>query len=95
MPEHPFCQSDGIVLEHRLVAEKYLLNEENSVIIDGRAYLKKEYVVHHKNHDRLDNRVENLEIMRKGDHSKMHCKERKMRRDAKSGRFICIEVETA
>ena len=30
------------------------------------------YVVHHKNHDPLDNRPENLELMKWGDHSKLH-----------------------
>ena len=30
------------------------------------------YVVHHKNHDKLDNRPENLELMRWGEHAAVH-----------------------
>ena len=60
--------------EHRLVAEKYLLNETNSVEINGERYLKPEYDVHHKNFDKLDNRVENLEVLTRSDHLKLHHK---------------------
>jgi len=38
MPEHPFCNIDGFVFEHRLIAEEYLLNDANSVLIHGKRY---------------------------------------------------------
>jgi len=73
-PEHPNCMSDGYVAEHRLVIEKAL----------GR-YLGKNEDVHHKNRNTKDNRVENLDVMLKSEHGRMHSLERwrtlKTRRD--------------
>ena len=74
VPEHPFAVAGGRVREHRLVAEKYLLNETNSIEINGERYLKPEYDVHHKNFDKLDNRVVNLEVLTRSDHKKLHHK---------------------
>lgn len=69
---HPFKNGDGFVFEHRLIAEKYLLNENNSIEIDGIKYLSKEYHVHHLDFDRLNNDVENLCVVNKTLHSKFH-----------------------
>lgn len=86
-PNHPFCDKDGWVLEHRLVAEKHLLDESNSVLIDGKMYLSPEYVVHHKNFDRKDNRIENLKVMTKGEHQSFHAKLNMVDRNSETGRF--------
>lgn len=83
---HPFRNSDDFVMEHRLVAEKCLFNDENSIEIDGKKYLKKEYVVHHINFDRTDNRVENLIVMQKGEHTELHNKLNPQNRDS-NGRY--------
>lgn len=47
--------------EHQHVMEQFI----------GRR-LEKGEIVHHKNKNRLDNRIENLEVMKIGDHLEMH-----------------------
>ena len=42
------------------------------------------FVIHHKNFDRLNNRIENLQMMSKYEHSKLH---NKMRKREKNGRY--------
>ena len=60
-PNHPNCDNQGYVREHRLVMEKHL----------GRL-LKKDEVIHHINHKRDDNKINNLIIMNKKEHDIMH-----------------------
>ena len=85
--DHPFCDCDGFVFEHRLIAEKYLLTEENSIEINGVRYLKPEYDVHHINEDRMDNRVENLIVLTKAEHRRIHNLLNPRNRD-ELGRFV-------
>jgi len=65
VPMHPEANNRGYVYEHRIIAEKMI----------GRS-LKKNEVVHHKNRIRWDNRKENLAVMDKRTHSRLHMRDR-------------------
>ena len=65
IPTHPHSNNDGYVMEHILVMEEHI----------GR-YLNEGEVVHHINHNRIDNRIENLQLMTFKEHSALHMRER-------------------
>lgn len=69
VPDHPNASSDGYVFLHTVVMEKAI----------GR-YLNSCEVVHHVNHIRNDNRLENLVLMNRHEHMSMHMKERHLKR---------------
>lgn len=89
--DHPFRDKEDFVFEHRLVAEKYLLNDENSVMVDGKRYLSPDYVVHHKNFNRLDNNIWNLQVMEKSEHQRLHMRLNAVDRNREDGRFMKSE----
>lgn len=64
-PGHPLAKSDGYVLEHRLVAW------ENGLLVS----VDSELHVHHKNRDKTDNRIENLEVVLASEHKRQHLEE--------------------
>lgn len=63
LPNHPKSGSRGYVRLHIILAEYYF----NTTVKEGE-------VVHHKNGNRQDNRKENLEIMTKEEHDRLHAK---------------------
>lgn len=60
-PDHPNSSKQGYVAEHALIMEKHI----------GR-YLHDDEVVHHKNRQKKDNRIENLQLMTDVEHKKLH-----------------------
>lgn len=84
---HPTYKSKRM-REHRYLAEKHLLNEENSIIVNGVRILKKDYVVHHIDGDKTNNNLSNLVVLSKSEHTRLHNLEAPRKRCQKTGRFI-------
>ena len=63
---------DGWMFEHRYIMESHL----------GRKLIASE-AVHHKNRNRSDNRIENLEIMDHGEHTRFHHKGLKLSKETR------------
>lgn len=60
-PNHPCADPIGYVLEHRIIVEEKL----------GR-YLSSDEIVHHKNGIKTDNNIDNLVVISKSEHAKIH-----------------------
>ena len=70
-PKHPTAQKNGYVMEHRMVA------------YDSKLLTDLSMEVHHRNGDKTDNRIENLEVMTKAKHTSLTWRGVK----GKNGRF--------
>ena len=66
VPEHPNATKSGYVLMHRIIMENHL----------GRL-LNANEVVHHKDHNKKNNSIENLEVLNSLEHVKLHASEKR------------------
>lgn len=89
-PDHPKCTCDGYIFEHRIEAEKYLLDNDNSIEINGKKYLSDDYIVHHIDFNRLNNDIYNLCVMDKLQHRIFHNNMNELIRDKDTGRIIGV-----
>lgn len=72
---HPLADNLGYAYEHRVI----YANKFGVASIEGK-------IVHHKNNDKQDNRLENLEVMTIAEHNKHHNENDRTRDD--KGRFV-------
>lgn len=92
---HPYPHDRNVkgvrVLQYRLVVERHheLFSSEFFEIINDMVVLKPCYDVHHKNEDIKDNRLENLEVLTRGNHTSHHNSLKTIQRD-NSGRIIGV-----
>jgi hypothetical protein len=86
-PGHPYPHDRSTkgtrVLQHRLVIERNYekFNPEYFETINGRVVLRQCYDVHHINEDKQDNRLENLEILLRSEHTSHHNLQKQIIRD--------------
>ncbi len=78
-PDHPYA-SQGYVLEHRLILEQHLREQEPDspylVEVAGQLYLRPGIIVHHADETKDNNDVANLRPLTQGEHVAMHNRER-------------------
>jgi hypothetical protein len=65
--DHPYKDVRGYIWLHRAVMERHLSKLQGKPV-----YLGPEIIVHHKNENKKDNRIENLEMMTKQKHGEHH-----------------------
>ena len=68
-PDHPLAGKNGYVLAHR------------RVVYDAGVEVPPGHHVHHRNGDKTDNRLENLEVLSKSEHHTLHNLRRRRRKE--------------
>jgi len=88
-PDHPYANKSGRVKLHRLIVERNLeaFSSEYFEVINGEPCLKKQYYVHHKDGNHDNNSLDNLEIVTRSEHRRIHNLEQPQAKDPVTGRF--------
>lgn len=97
VPWHPFAETNGRLRHHRYIVENYYLRFDskyfNTILCkDGqfRVILNPKYDVHHIDNNTLNNDIDNLEILIRGAHTRLHNKHKRIIRDKTTGRIIGV-----
>jgi len=73
---HPLRNVEDMLFVHRLIVEEDLkTNDPGSrylIDVDGMQVLSPEFIIHHVDHNKLNNALTNLEIQSLGDHTSYH-----------------------
>ena len=90
---HPFRDVDDWCFYHRLVIEEHLRKEgcvDYLAPVDGYPdlYLSKNFIVHHKDENKLNNKIDNLEVMTLSQHTRLHQKDLCLHRSPESGQYV-------
>ena len=97
VPNHPFRRHDDYILAHRLVVEEYLKQydpgSEHLITVDGKVVLSPDVIVHHKDENKLNNSLNNLQIKTHEEHVSEHNLERDYVRK-KDGTFASVSYKT-
>lgn len=84
--DHPFSDTNGYMMEHRKIVELWLkekdLESKYLIVVNNEKYLNPLVKIHHKNHNKSDNTIENLQpVFTQKEHFQMnycphceHCK---------------------
>jgi hypothetical protein len=90
VPNHPKADVYGRYREHRYIVEtEGNYSDEYFDIINGVKVLKEEYLVHHKDENKLNNNISNLEITTRSKHTTLHNTDKIIHRGT-DGRIIGV-----
>jgi len=95
-PNHPRPHDQHVqgtrVKKHRLVVERNykLFDSKFFEEVDGWIVLKEGYDVHHKDENKLNNDISNLEILSRAEHTSLHNNKHEIIRDSSNGRIIGV-----
>lgn len=95
VPDHPHANKSGRVKKHRLIVEQYhdAFDDKFFEIFNGKKYLKRCFFVHHIDGDHGNNNINNLAVLSRSEHRRVHNLMSPQKRDATSGRFCkCIRT---
>ena len=101
---HPFRDASDFILLHRSIYEQYLRDTNPGsdflIMVEGYniKFLDPDLVIHHKDHNKFNNTLSNLEVYTLSDHTTLHNLARAHYRDNSTGQFLKIcgkKIKTA